>query len=306
MTWNKVATLLCAAACLGFGPLQLPAAAQDQYPMLAENAAEKLSEHVYVIRGFPNIAIVVGKTATLVVDTGLGTQNGEVVARTAAKLSGASKLFLTTTHFHPEHMAGEGGFPKGTILIRARAQQEELEKDNDATLTRFRQRRDRDAALLAGFKFRSPDILFDTRYDLDLGGVHARLIWAGPAHTHGDEEIFVEEDGVLVAGDVVQNKYGPVFSASGISPRDWVRTIDVLTQLHPNLVIPDHSAPGDEGLIFAERDFLKILDERAHALKDAGTSAIEATKTLNAEMHVRYPDWELHDLSKGIAQAYAQ
>jgi glyoxylase-like metal-dependent hydrolase (beta-lactamase superfamily II) len=306
MTRNKVATILSAATCIGLGFFQSPASAQDQNPTLLENAEVKLSDHVYVIRGFPNIAIIVGKTATLVVDTGLGTKNGEIVARTAAKLSGTSKLFLTTTHFHPEHAAGEGGFPQGTVLIRAKAQQEELEQDNDATINRFRLRRATDAALLEGFKFRKPDVLFDTSYELDLGGVHARLIWAGPAHTRGDEEILVKEDGVLVAGDVIQNKYGPVFSAPGISPRDWLKTIDALARLHPKVILPDHSAPGGEALIVAEHDFLKVLDERIHALKNAGTTAVEAGKIINGEMHAQYPDWELHDLSKAVNQVYAE
>ena len=102
MTWNKATTIAWAALSLGLGSLQAPASAQDQNPILRENAAEKLTDHVYMISGFPNVVIVVGKTGTLVVDTGLGPKNGAVAARTAAKLSKGSKLFLTTTHFHPD------------------------------------------------------------------------------------------------------------------------------------------------------------------------------------------------------------
>ena len=77
----------------------------------------KISDHVWAIMGFPNIAIVVGSRATLVVDTGMGQKNGATVARLAAKLApNNTKLFLTTTHFHPEHAGGEPGFPPGTIL----------------------------------------------------------------------------------------------------------------------------------------------------------------------------------------------
>jgi glyoxylase-like metal-dependent hydrolase (beta-lactamase superfamily II) len=275
--------------------------------MLAENAAERLSEHIYMIRGFPNIVIIVGKSATLVVDTGLGPINGAVVARTVAKLGSTSKLYLTTTHFHPEHAAGEGGFPKGTILIRAKVQQEELERDNDATITRFRKRRERDAALLEGVKYRKPDILFDSKYNLDLGGVHAQLIWAGPAHTKGDVEIFVEEDKALVSGDVIQNMYGPVFATSGAgTPREWLQTLEVLQRLKARLIIPDHSPPGDESLIVAAQGFLEFLDKRAAALKSAGTAATEASKIINAELRMRYPDWELHDVSNAVALVYAE
>jgi hypothetical protein len=45
-----------------------------------------VSDNVWAIMGFPNIGIVVGKRATLVVDTCLGPRNGATVARVVAKL----------------------------------------------------------------------------------------------------------------------------------------------------------------------------------------------------------------------------
>ncbi len=76
--------------------------AQSHDPKLGENTT-KISDHVWAIMGFPNIAIVVGSRATLVVDTGLGPKNGATVARVAAKLApNNSKLF-------PHHHALSSG-----------------------------------------------------------------------------------------------------------------------------------------------------------------------------------------------------
>src|SRR6185312_2739109 len=101
-------------------------AAQNQ-PVLKEETV-KVSDHVWAIMGWPNIAIIVGNRATLVVDTGLGPSNGATIARAAARLApGARRLYLTTTHFHPEHASGEAGFPPGTILIRDSVQEREME-----------------------------------------------------------------------------------------------------------------------------------------------------------------------------------
>src|SRR5258705_10984405 len=100
--------------------------AQNQ-PVLGEETV-KVSEHVWAIMGWPNIAIVVGSRAVLVVDTGLGPRNGATIARVVSKLApGNRKLFLTTTHFHPEHAAGEAGFPPGTVLVRNAVQEREME-----------------------------------------------------------------------------------------------------------------------------------------------------------------------------------
>src|SRR5215831_18845961 len=83
--------------------------AQTQ-PVLGEDPT-KVSDHVWAIMGWPNIAIIIGNRATLVVDTGLGPRNGATIARVVAKVApGNQKLFLTTTHFHPEHAGGDAGF----------------------------------------------------------------------------------------------------------------------------------------------------------------------------------------------------
>ena len=72
----------------------------------------KISDHVWAIMGVPNIGIVVGMRATLVVDTGLGPRNGATIARVAAKLSVPNaKLYLTTTHSIPNT-------PPGTEVFR--------------------------------------------------------------------------------------------------------------------------------------------------------------------------------------------
>src|SRR6202142_971931 len=123
------------------------ALAQMSQPMVNENTT-KISDHVWAIMGFPNIAIVVGSRATLVVDTGLGAKNGAPIARVAAKLApNNTRLFLTTTHFHPEHAGGEPGFPPGTILIRNAVQQKEMIEHGVEMLDFFRKASARNAEL---------------------------------------------------------------------------------------------------------------------------------------------------------------
>ena len=271
---------------------------------MLSDEAKPLTAHVYVITGFPNVAIVVGSQGTLVVDTGLGPKNGAMVAGAAAKLSKGGKLYLTTTHFHPEHAAGEAGFPKGTILIRPKAQQDELVADNGAMLARFRSR-PAFAGLLDNVAYRKPDITFDRDYDVSLGDVHVRLLYRGPAHTLGDEEVLVVEDSVLVTGDVVQNKTGPAILGLGTGPADWLKTVKALEPLKPKTILPDHSPPGDGATLFREEEeFLTALDNRAHALKVQGVAAADAGKTVTDEMKASYPGWAIGDLSDAVARAY--
>src|SRR5262249_30978230 len=134
-------------------------------PMRAQSARTRVgeepvgvSDHVWALMGWPNIGIVVGTRATLVVDTGLGPSNGAAVARAVARLSGATTLYLTTTHFHPEHASGEPGFPPGTILIRDAVQQREMNERGVEFLDRFRKQSAEYAQLLGGVTtLRTPD-----------------------------------------------------------------------------------------------------------------------------------------------------
>ncbi len=246
-----IATFLALCGATAVVHAQQPTFNTD--PLLPENSAVRVSEHVYVIMGFPNVGIIVGNNATLVVDTGLGPRNGATVARQAKKLSKGKKLYLTTTHFHPEHAGGDGGFPPDTILIRDRVQQQEIEQDGKGFIERFRQIA-RFAPFLDGdITFRQPNMLFDTQHKLDLGGVHVTLMWLGPAHTKGDEEILVEEDRTLLTGDLAMKDRPPQNYAAGSNAQAWIQILDKLAALKPLHVVPDHGDLGDSSLISDQR-----------------------------------------------------
>jgi glyoxylase-like metal-dependent hydrolase (beta-lactamase superfamily II) len=282
------------------------AACAQQNPLLSENTVP-VSEHVRAIMGFPNIAIVTGSRATLVVDTGLGPRNGATIARVAAKLSApGAKLFLTTTHFHPEHAAGDAGFPAGTILVRNAAQQQEMELHGKDLLATFSSRNAQWKDLLADVNLRTPDVIYDEEAKIDLGGATARLLWFGGAHTKGDELIFVEPDRTLISGDVVQNMTVPNIAADGGTPSSWIMVLDKISGLNSLHVLPDHSPPGDGSLVAQQKAFIVDLRTRALALKKQGVSADEAGKQLSTELKAKYTDWPSMNVAGFVKSVYAE
>src|ERR1700756_1365725 len=71
---------------------QPPQPAASNQPFIRENATVRVSDHVYVIPDFnvglvPNVGIIVGSRATLVVDSGLGPRNGRTVVSEMNKVS---------------------------------------------------------------------------------------------------------------------------------------------------------------------------------------------------------------------------
>jgi glyoxylase-like metal-dependent hydrolase (beta-lactamase superfamily II) len=266
-------------------------------PLVQENKTIKVSDHVYAIPDgrinlVPNIGIIVGSRATLIVDAGMGPKNGEAVLREVAKVSKNSGLYFTTTHFHPEHMTGGQAFPANTIVIRPAAQQEEVDRKQPEFIRNFSRRTPEMKALLQDVKPRPPDIVFDHEATLDLGGVTVRLLWLGPAHTRGDEFIFVEEDGVLFTGDAVINRFFPIFPDADASGKNWVALLDKLDALHARVIVPGHGEVGEPQLIATEREYLRDVQQRVAQLKAQGKSAEETAQLLSVEFRTKYPTWE--------------
>lgn len=295
---------------LWLGLLAAPAAAFAQQPnnvVLHEGSTKQLTPHVWAIYGNPNIAIIVGSKATLVVDTGLGPRNGAFIAGEASKLRNGAKLFLTTTHAHAEHSSGQDGFPADTVVIRPRAQQQELDETGASGIETFRSRNDTNRELLADAHVGKSDILFDDELTVDLGGVTARLLWFGPAHSNGDMLTFVEPDRVLVSGDVIQNKAGIGLSGSRSTIESWIAVLDKAALLEPAVILPDHSQPGDGKLIAEQRAFLVDLQQRIAALKAQGKSAEEAARLISAEFQAKYAGWtRLNFLERSITDTFGK
>jgi glyoxylase-like metal-dependent hydrolase (beta-lactamase superfamily II) len=294
---TKLLSLAVVASAIVFG--------QNQ-PVLGEDTV-KVSDHVWAIMGWPNIGIVVGSRAVLVVDTGLGPPNGATISRVVKKLApGDQKLFLTTTHFHPEHAAGEAGFPAGTILIRNAVQQRELETSGKEVVDLFASRSAQQKELLANATFRTPDVTFADETKVDLGGVTVRLLWFGGAHTKGDQLIFVEPDRTLISGDVVQNKVVPNIFRDGGTPSSWLAVLDKISALNAQHVLPTHSAPGDGSLVTLERKFISDLRTSGLELKKKGVSADDAGKQLADVFKAKYPDWPSMNVAGFVRSVYAE
>jgi glyoxylase-like metal-dependent hydrolase (beta-lactamase superfamily II) len=298
--WKKLlrtpalSTLLLCLAMLGAAPAtngyaQMPGSAS---PVLNGNDVKRVSEHVYVIRGFPNVEFVVGNRATLAVDTGMGARNGQIVFSAAQKLTKPNaNLYLTTTHYHAEHASGAQAFPSSAVLLRPVAQQKEMDEHGAEFIEQFRNISAIYKELLQDAKMRPADVAFDSEVKLDLGDVSARLFWLGPAHTIGDELIFVEPDSALLSGDIVMSKLVPSMPTPDANPKNWLAILGKIEPLHPHYVIPDHGELGDATLIEQERAFLMDLEKRALELKGQGKSVDDAGKQLTAELQMKYPDW---------------
>lgn len=299
--------LATVVACLAFA---LPIVAQRgpaRPPLVRENATVKLGPHAYVIPDdgvgqVPNVGIVVGRQATLVIDPGLGRPNGNTVLREVAKLSESNEIYLASTHFHVEHTTGLAGFPTTARYVNSRVQEEDYERGAAGQASRFSGRSPTHAELLRDMTRRTADITFDREYTLDLGGVQVRFLVLGPTHTRGDTAFFVEGDNVLFAGDLVMNN-SFVAANQNSSVAAWLAAFDVLELMGPRVIVPAHGPVGDGSLIGVNRGFMQAIDARVRQLKAENRPVDEVVTTVQKEMQAKHPTFGRVNGVVGAARA---
>jgi glyoxylase-like metal-dependent hydrolase (beta-lactamase superfamily II) len=290
--------------------LATPLAAQTPPPpIIKTEGLKQISPHVQIIPDnsvplTPNVGYVIGDEAMLVIDTGLGPRNGAAVYEVAKKLGGEKQIYLVTTHVHPEHDLGAQAFPATIKLIRSNDQVKDIAEFGLQLAEVFAKRSALNAELLKDANFRKADITFDKDYDLDLGGVHAKLTAMGANHTAGDTIIWVDADKVLFSGDLAMRAQ-PAFASPHSSLKHWMASLDQLEALKPAIIVPSHGPTGDGiGFIAGYRTYLTEVRERTAAEKRAGHSTDAAVATVTAAFGDRAPD--KGRLTGAIRAAYAE
>jgi len=272
-------------------------------PLIKEGVTEKISEHVYVIPDgdavlVPNVGIIVGSRGALVIDSGLGTRNGQTVYREVGKVSKAGELYIASTHFHPEHDLGAAAFPASAKMLRSRDQQADIDESGPAITKTFAGFSPDTAELLKGVEFRKADQLFDKELTIDLGGVRVRMMAMGPNHTRGDIAFWVEPDAILFSGDVVMTTM-PAFNGSVSSLSTWLQSLNRFEQLKPKRIVPSHRAMGDASMIARWKTLMTTVQSRAAELKKQGRTREDAVKVIQDELQDRYPRTQLAGVAAG-------
>jgi glyoxylase-like metal-dependent hydrolase (beta-lactamase superfamily II) len=266
-------------------------------PLIPEAPPQQIAERIWVfgderINLVPNIGVVVGDDAALVVDTGMGRRNGERLLERVRELSD-KPLLLTVTHFHPEHGWGAQAFKGVATIVYNRAQREELEEKFGPFVELFSSFGPEIAELLADVRLVRPDVVYDgDEAELDLGGVTVQLSYHGPAHTRGDQLVLLPSERVLFAGDLVENHFFPILPDEDAHGSEWIALLERMEALEVTTVVPGHGEVGGAALIGDVREYLEYVRRRVNEVAASNTSLDDAKLQLEPEIRSRYPTWD--------------
>jgi glyoxylase-like metal-dependent hydrolase (beta-lactamase superfamily II) len=244
----------------------------------------------------PNIGVIGGQHSVLVVETGMGPRNAETVLKLAADYAKGRKLYLTTTHFHPEHAFGASTFAGEATFLINRDQAEDLRHKGPGYLEMFKGLGDVVARHLEGVQLVQPDIVYDRAYDLDLGGRVVQLRASGRAHSKGDQVVKVPDADVLFAGDLVEAGQFAIFPwfpphDTDVSGTRWLAVMERLAAQGPRVVVPGHGDVGGGQLLADVRDYLRLIRDETWARRDSDVSEQTIVEEISALMVERHPDW---------------
>jgi glyoxylase-like metal-dependent hydrolase (beta-lactamase superfamily II) len=277
----------------------MPEVETDATPApVVHNSPVEVSDGIFVIPDgrvplVPNVGIVRGSRAVLVVDAGMGPRNGEIVRRHAEELAPGLPLFLTVTHFHPEHGFGAQAFADGATIVYNQEQVDELHAKGAGFLEKFRTFGDAVAEQLEDVELVEPNLAYEGAVEIALGGRSAQLRPFGRGHTLGDQVVFVPEQRVLFTGDLVESRCFAIFPPGDddVDGDRWIAVLEQLERIQPAVVVPGHGEVGDAGVIVTAREYLEQLRSETRRLAGEGALEDEVAAELDSTMRELHPDW---------------
>ncbi|NUK78038.1 MBL fold metallo-hydrolase [Streptomyces lunaelactis] len=280
-------------------------------PVVHIEGVQELARDVVVVPNrqvqlVPNIGIIGGRHSVLVVETGMGPRNAEKVLEFAADYAKGRKLYLTTTHFHPEHAFGAQVFAGGATFLVNREQAEDLKVKGPGYLEMFKGLGEPVARQLEGVELAEPDVVFDQEYDLDLGGRMVQLRATGRAHSKGDQVVKVPDADVLFTGDLAEAGQFAIFPwfppyDTDVSGTRWLAVMKRLAAEGARVVVPGHGEVGGPQLLADVRDYLELLRDETWVRRDSAVSEQTIVEEISALMIQRHPEWAGHEwIEKGV------
>lgn len=234
-------------------------------------------------RGFTsNAAFVITREGVVVFDT-LGTPVlGEELLAAIRSLTRRPIRRVIVSHYHADHFYGLAAFKAEGARIYAHASVKAY-LASEAPRARLEERsRTLSPWVPADMPIVPPDRWITRETTFRLGGLTFRIIPVGPAHTPEDLALLVEEEGVLLAGDLMFA--GRVPFVGDADSRGWLASIERVVAMKPRVLVGGHGDASRD----AAADLALTRDYLAYLRKTMGEAANEL---VDFEDAYRKTDW---------------
>ena len=226
-----------------------------------------------------NLGFVVSDAGVLVINSGPSMRVARALHAAIRKITTLPVKWLVNVNSQNHYWLGNGYFKSLGATILASKEAERVMREVGA------QQLDTSKALLKekadGTVLTYPTALIADRRELKVGKIPVQLLHFGPAHTPGDLVVWLPQQKILFAGDIVYTErllaVIPISNATG-----WVQAFDKLVALNPKMIVPGHGRPTSIEVARRDtRDYLSFLLAEAKRILDAGGSLQDAVEKVD-------------------------
>ena len=276
-----------------------------------ETTLEELAPGVYAYtaQGDPNVGCVIGTDAILAIEA----RATPVVARrwidVVRALTDLPFGDLVLTHYHAVRVLGASAFnARRIIATQATADLIEERGEQDWASEQGRMPRLFEGAeTIPGLTY--PTETFEGEMSIDLGDRVVELRHLGRGHTSGDLVVWLPEERICFAGDLVEAQAAPYMGDAHID--DWRgATLDKVAALGAEQMVggrgPVVRGAAVQPAIADTRAFLSAVLDGTRAVRDAGGTPREAYRATYAELAPRYGSFPIfeHTMPFNVQRAW--
>ena len=262
---------------------------------------ERLAEGVWAFtaEGDPNVGCIVGTDAILAIEARATPHMARKwIHVVRAEISDLPFGDLVLTHYHAVRTLGASAF--GARRIVAHANTKSLIDERGAE--DWASEQGRMPRLFAGAEtipgLTHPTHTFDEAMTLDLGDRRVELRHLGRGHTSGDIVVWLPEERILFAGDVVEAKAAPYMGDS--YPGEWsTTTLDSVAALGATQLVGGRGPVVRDGAVATAiadtRAFVRTTLDGTREVRDRGGTLKEAFELVHAALAPRYAGFPIFE-----------
>ena len=219
----------------------------------------------------PILGMVAGNNKTLMIDAGNSEDHANYFIQKTLEHENASPDMVVLTHWHWDHIFGLPALPD-TVSIASAKTRKEMEKlvpfswSDEAIDERVREGTEIEFCAKAikeeyqghrDIQVVLPDVTFDRRIEIDLGGVTCIVQQVGGDHAADSVIVYVKEEKILFLGDCIY----PKMYAEKVhyTVKEILRLLDELEAFDADTYIPSHQRPWTKKEFHQETDKLRMI-----------------------------------------------
>lgn len=200
------------------------------FPELAEGVFGFTAE------GDPNSGVIIGEESVMVIEAQATPALAQNVISKIKAVTNKPIKYLVLTHYHAVRVLGASAYQADEIICSEKTLEminERGMQDWASEFQRFPRLFDNHESI-PGLTY--PTKTFKNKMTLDLGNKPVEILHLGEGHTRGDAVVWLPNEKILFAGDLVEYNATPYCGDAQL--KRWPHTLDAISNLSPHGLVP--------------------------------------------------------------------